>query len=126
MRNTPRAQEERAERQETGESLERQLDGMKDPLPSLKLQQGFLHLLVPPTVNDGVQTGADETVEKGKNFLPPRGVTAPGPRVHEDGVSIKDTHHGRVGATGGGGFVPSWHRADAQIGGQAVQGANRD
>lgn len=68
MRITQRAQEERAEGQETGETLEPELPEMKVSFPSLKASFTCLFL----RLNQGVQSGIDKTAENGKNFLPPR------------------------------------------------------
>ena len=77
--------------------------------PSLAkyFQKGPLYIFVPETVDDGVEEGRDNIVEKGQLLVPLWIIPGPRPHVHDHGWPIEHGDHGDVGSTRGEGLESS-------------------
>lgn len=69
-----------------------------------ELLRGHLHVLVPQTVDKGIQHGDDHPAHQGSCLVLLGGGERCGLQVHGEDGAIEQGHHGEVGATSGQGF----------------------
>ena len=76
--------------------------------------ESFFHILVPQTVDQGVQHGDHYNGEHCGHFISIHAVARLGLAINEKDCSMKDSDGSKVGSTGGKGFTPSLCRKHPQ------------
>lgn len=76
-------------------------------LVTAQFLQSFFHFPIPEAVNERVESGGDNGIEDGDNFVHIEGMDCSGPGIHENRGGVEDGNHHQVGSTRGESFLLS-------------------
>lgn len=85
-------------------------------ISSDQFPKSYLHILVPQTINDGVQHRAYKSVENSKDFGLLHWTFRGRSNIHAEQGPIKHSHCYQMGPTGGKSFASAFSRAHPQDG----------
>lgn len=86
----------------------------------------MFHILIPQTVNDGVQHGAYKSIEHSNDFGLFNRLVCGRSNIHAEQSPVKHSHCHQMRPTGGNGFAPPFSRMHPQDGNENEQVGNED